>query len=446
MGKTNDRQIVMRITIHRGTNEIGGSCVELSTETSRILIDLGMPLLDESSRELDSNSLKSFPIHELVKRRVLPDIPGLYDTDGSNPIDGILLSHAHQDHYGLFGYARQDTKFFMSKPTEVLINLTSTFGKPSNMLCDIRTFQTSEPFTIGDFRVTPYLMDHSAFDAHAFLIESGGKKVFYSGDFRGHGRKERAYQWFLHNAPQNIDALLMEGTTLGREQKSAITESMIEERLIELFKVPKTSNLVITSGQNVDRLVSIFRACRRTEKTMAIDFYVAWILKSLSEFAGLPYPGEDFPEIRVFFPYFLSKQFNSPKKQHYLYEFTEYKITKEQISEMSGKVVMMVRDSMLTDIKHIDKIDNGNLIYSMWTGYKDGSRMKSFVDYLIRERGFRLHDIHTSGHADFTALNQMVQALQPKNLIPIHTFEADLYSQLFNTPVMRLADRQEWVV
>ena len=32
-----------------------------------------------------------------------------------------------------------------------------------------------EPLTLGDFRVTAYPVDHSAFDSMAFLIEADGK-------------------------------------------------------------------------------------------------------------------------------------------------------------------------------------------------------------------------------------------------------------------------------
>ena len=35
----------MKIIIHRGTHEIGGSCVEIQSKKSRILIDIGMPLV-----------------------------------------------------------------------------------------------------------------------------------------------------------------------------------------------------------------------------------------------------------------------------------------------------------------------------------------------------------------------------------------------------------------
>ena len=40
----------MNLIIHRGTKEIGGSCVELLTAKTRILIDFGMPLVDEGRR------------------------------------------------------------------------------------------------------------------------------------------------------------------------------------------------------------------------------------------------------------------------------------------------------------------------------------------------------------------------------------------------------------
>jgi len=37
----------MKFKIHRGTKEIGGSCIEVWTETTRILVDFGMPLVKD---------------------------------------------------------------------------------------------------------------------------------------------------------------------------------------------------------------------------------------------------------------------------------------------------------------------------------------------------------------------------------------------------------------
>ena len=46
-----------------------------------------------------------------------------------------------------------------------------------------------QAFDLGPFRVTPFLNDHCAFDAYSLLIEAGGRRLFYTGDIRAHGRK-----------------------------------------------------------------------------------------------------------------------------------------------------------------------------------------------------------------------------------------------------------------
>ena len=57
-----------------------------------------------------------------------------------------------------------------------------------------------ELFEVGNFKIMPYLMDHSAFDAAAFEISDGDKTVIYTGDFRGHGRKAVCLDYFLKGA------------------------------------------------------------------------------------------------------------------------------------------------------------------------------------------------------------------------------------------------------
>jgi len=67
-------------------------------------------------------------------------------------------------------------------------------------------------------------------------VEAEGKSLFYSGDFRSHGRKGNAFKWFTHNAPQHVDYLLLEGTTIGRENKPFRTEEEIENDFVGVFK------------------------------------------------------------------------------------------------------------------------------------------------------------------------------------------------------------------
>ncbi len=426
--------------IHRGTKEIGGSCVEVWTESTRILLDFGMPLVEKDGKEFDFGKYKTSKPTELVEKGVLPNIKGLYDNSDSL-IDGVIISHPHQDHYGLANFINDDVQYYLGEAAHKIIELNNLFTPQEIHLKNTNYFEKETTFKIGNISITPYWADHSAFDAYSFLVEADGKSLFYSGDFRAHGRKAKAFYWFTHNAPQNVDYLLLEGTTISRDNKPFKTEPEIENELIEVFKQQGKINLIYTSGQNIDRLTSIYRACKRTGKIFVVDVYVAKVLKELSKYAGIPYPSENFENLKVMFPFFTSRRLKNEGNEKILYEFKKFKITKEEISNQSEKIVMIVRPSMQKDLERINRIEGGNLIYSMWEGYLQKSATMKFVDYLTN-RKFTLHKIHTSGHADTKTLKKMVEAIKPKNIVPIHTFEGDKYKDIFNEPIVELKDNE----
>ncbi len=429
----------MNFKIHRGTKEIGGSCVEIWTESTRIVVDFGMPLVNPDKTQFDSRAIKNLSVNELIRKGILPDIKELYENKGNT---ALVLSHAHQDQFELIKYVNANCKIYLGKATQKLIEITSVFINQDWEILNYQHFQSGESFVIGNIEIIPYLMDHSAFDAYAFLIKANGKSMFYSGDFRTHGRKAKAFDWFSYNVERNVDYLLLEGTTVGRIDQRFATENEIETEMVDTFQAGKGINLIYTSGQNIDRLVSIFRACRRTGKTLAIDFYIANVLKDLSDFGAIPYPSKKFPEIKVFFPYRLSKMISIKGKEKLMYRFKNYKITKGKIDEQYDKTVMIVRPSMLKDLEHITNLEHGCFIYSMWDGYKKEKATKEFIDFFV-EKGMTETQIHTSGHADRNALKRMVEALKPKNLVPIHTFEGDEYKKIFtSTKVVRINDNE----
>lgn len=431
----------MHFKIHRGTQEIGGSCVELWTESTRIVIDIGMPLVEKDGTEFDFNKYKNNTVGELIRKEILPDIQGFYNTT-SKLIDGVIISHPHIDHYGFSTFLHPNIQYYLGQATHKIIELTSTFTPQQNKIQNFKYFEKSKPFRIGDITITPFLMDHSAFDAYAFLIESNGKSIFYSGDFRGHGRKHKAFKWFIHNAPVNVDYLLLEGTQIERNMKKDKPESEIEKDLVTIFSRNDAINLIYTSGQNIDRLVSIYRACKKTGKLFVIDVYTATVLKEISEFASLPFPSKDFNDIKVLFPFFLSKRLANENNEKLLYQFRNYKITKAEIGNNKTNIVMTVRPSMKFDLEHIQNIDGGNLIYSLWEGYLQKEQTANFIDYL-KGRRFNFLKIHTSGHADIVSLNQMADAIKPKCIIPIHTFSGNEYKHHFNYPVLEVRDGEE---
>ncbi len=430
----------MKLKIHRGTEEIGGSCVEVWTEHTKIIIDFGMPLVDKDKKEFNFTKYKNLSTDELVKKEILPEIEGLYDSS-QNKIDAILISHAHPDHYGLTNFIDSKVKYYLGEATHEIIKINNIFTPQEIDLKNTTYFENGKKFKIGDITITPYLMDHSAFDSYSFLIEANGKSLFYSGDFRSHGRHTEIFKNFIEIAPKNVDYLLLEGTTISSKERSFKTEEELEKDIIKVIEKKDKINLVYVSGQNIDRLISIYEACIKTDKILVVDVYIASVLKTLAKYKKIPYPSKEYKNIKVMFAKYTSDRLKKIGKKKILYQFRYYKIKKEEINQQYKNIVMAVRPSMKKDLKLIENIKNGNLIYSLWEGYLKKPITKRFMDFL-KEKNIKIHKIHTSGHADTTTLKKMVEAIQPKNIIPIHTFEKSKYKNIFKENILELKDKE----
>ena len=88
------------------------------------------------------------------------------------------------------------------------------------------TWTSGQQFRVGPFSVTPFLTDHSAFDAYMLLIEVEGRRILYSGDFRAHGRKATLVRRMMADPPRDLDVLLLEGTNLGSDKLCVSEKSL----------------------------------------------------------------------------------------------------------------------------------------------------------------------------------------------------------------------------
>ena len=416
----------MKITIHRGTQEIGGSCVELIAANSRILIDFGMPLVKKNKERFEPSILEGKSVEELEELSILPKIDGLYK-DENKSIDAILISHSHLDHYGLLGYVHPDIPIYLSEGAKELIDITNLFVHREVKNLNVKLISNRESFVIGDFRITPYLVDHSAFDALAFLVEVEGKRLFYSGDFRGHGRKSVLFKQMIENPPKNIDCLLMEGSMLGRGKQLYKNENEIENRIVEILNENNNITFFWLSSQNIDRIVSAYRACLKTDSIFVIDLYTAYILDKLNKISkGVPC--FDWKNIRIKYYRSHASVIADNVSKDILYRYKISKIDMPEINKKKNKILMLVRDNSLFPII-VDKIDNtsgSKFIYSMWEGYLTDK----FKDY-CNEQEIAIEQVHTSGHAELEDLKKFASALNSKKLIPIHTFDKEEYPELF---------------
>ncbi|MBN1354545.1 MAG: MBL fold metallo-hydrolase [Candidatus Omnitrophica bacterium] len=416
----------MQLIIHRGTKEIGGSCVELQAAKTRILIDFGMPLVDEKREPFDTSILRGKSIAQLKESNLLPDVKGLYQ-DEPKGIDAILISHSHQDHYGLLDYASPNIPLYMSQGVKGMIEVSNIFIHNKLGKLNAKVVKPWKSFKIGDFTIIPYLVDHSGPDALAFLVEADAKRVYYSGDFRSHGRKSIVFENMLKNPPKDIDYLLLEGSMLGREGQLYKDESSVEQRMKEILRETKNVVFLSCSSQNIDRLVSAYRACLQTGRTFVIDLYTAFILSKLRKVSkGIPQYNSD--NIRIKFWKAHADSLNKAGYRDLLYVYNKRKIELLEIDEKKEKILMLVRDNSVfpRTLKELSDIKGAKLVYSMYEKYlTDEFKTK------CGRKGIEIEHVHTSGHATVDNLQAFASALNPKTTIPIHTFEPEKYKELF---------------
>ncbi len=406
----------MRLRIHRGATEIGGNCIEVESSGQSILLDLGAPLMGELS-----------PIE------ALPSVEGLVNGTNTNLL-GIVISHPHADHYGLASFAHPSIPVYIGHEADRLLRAAMAFGPFGAAFPNVVHYGHREPFQIGPFRLTPYLNDHSAFDAYSVLVEADGRNLFYSGDIRGHGWKSRLFDQLLATGPKDADVMLLEGTTLGRDGKErSETEADLAGRFAE--SISATSGIVLTtlSGQNIDRLVTLYKATKITRRNFVVDLYVAHLLRALGR-KSLPDPTSG--ALRVFLPRRNKMKIVRDKAFDLVEPYRHRRIYPHELRRRRKHLVMTFRPSMAQDLADADCLGGAKLIYSMWPGYLE--RGSPNLREWCADRGVGFEIIHTSGHADAYDLKRLVDALQPKRLIPIHTLTPDRYQTLsHNTTPLR---------
>jgi len=416
----------MQVCIHRGAREIGGSCVEIiSSDNKRIIIDLGLPLDAENN---DSS--------------YLPSVKGL---DGSDPsLLALIISHPHLDHFGLASYVSSKIPVIIGTYARKIIESASMFLSGAwKIPASGRDLKDRSAVNIGPFKITPFLIDHSGFDSYCLLIESDKKRLFYSGDLRMHGRKAKLTKYLISNPPGNIDVLMLEGSMLSRAEgnRAFPSEDFIEDKLAEMFKAAKGITLVHASAQNIDRVVSIFKACKRTGKKLLIDLYAALILEATG---NDHIPKSYWPEVRLFVPQWQRLKIKNNEWFDLLKKHSRNRIFIEKIQEMPSDYVLLFRPLHINDIEKAGLTKDAAYVYSQWEGYWEKDNY-SFLRKWIKKYDIPKISMHTSGHADVDVLKQFAKALNPGKIVPIHTFVPEKYSQIYNNVELH-DDGQYWEV
>jgi ribonuclease J len=109
------------LTVHRSADEIGGNCIELA--------------LDAGSR-LDAGGATA----------VGPALPPTLDVVA--PVDALVISHPHQDHYGLLREPPPHWPVWSGEAAEILMRLTAAL-RGDRIEQQFWTYRSRSTFNLG---------------------------------------------------------------------------------------------------------------------------------------------------------------------------------------------------------------------------------------------------------------------------------------------------------
>ena len=411
----------MKIKIHRGFDQIGGCITEIWTDSSRVFIDFG--------QNLPSNGKTATPEEDAL---MVADII----RNNEKEHQAVFYTHAHEDHVGLFRYIPLE-QYIGEGSKELLLIKYRTLLERYEMAIDechqlqegskeneelqeenyrttkglidkLKAFKTwkrtalkesPSPITIGDIRVTPFFTCHSIYDAHMFLVEADGKRIWHTGDYRQHGYMGKGLFPMLRRYATDIDVLITEGTMLKRKDK-CIHECEVSRKMESVMQAFKYV-FVLASATDIERLASIKVAAENANKPLCI---LSLFMKRTMEF-------------------FTERQSSLSRG---LFSFAPLYYTDKLYDKLKRRgFTVVVGTSQADKVKKLlDRLSQEEtlLIYSSWDGYyKNAEQVKANSKYKeFREMFHNVVDIHTSGHADKATIRKVIETLCPKEVICIH--------------------------
>ena len=368
----------MQIKIHRGVDQIGGCITEIRSKKTRILIDVGTELPN-------------------TKNNVKANVSKI-----SKKCDAVFITHYHLDHIGEYMKVKKKIPIYIGEQAKDIFmiyqkrmkepRLSEITQEHIDRLRTFKTFESNSPIEVGDMKITPIRVDHSAYDSYMFLIEANGKRILHTGDFRTHGPIGRDIPKLLKTVGK-VDVLICEHTTLSRTDETFMTEEMLQKEAVSLIKNNKYV-FIMCASTNIDRIASFYHANKKAgSKIFICDDYQKDILDYVTK---------------------ASKTYTN------YYNFSDVKHFDSKIyDEMVDKgFCMLVRSNYFSKkFMHSPNFKKYLFIYSQWQGYIQGDTADESIAKFVPKDYYYLH---TSGHATAEGITQICNIVKPEVIIPIH--------------------------
>ena len=376
-----------------GSGEIGMNCNLYHYNNSWIMIDLGVMF---GNSNLSSNELIMPNIDFLIKNNI--------------KLDGLILTHAHEDHIGAvpFLYEKLGSfKIFTTSFTaSVLKRKFDSFGIKE---IDIELLNYNENKKIGKFAIETLALTHSIPEPNAIIIRTEKLNIFHTGDWKidptplvGNPIDQEKLK-DLKN--EGMAIMVCDSTNVFNENPSG-SENDVREELRQIFSQKIKNKIIITCfASNIARLETILKV------------------------------SNEFNKCCVFLGRSIHRIYESAKENNYLKNFNNIVSEKDSGSISEDNLVIVCTGSqgesnaalsrLVNDKNKFIEIFNDDLvIFSSREIPGNEKKISELKNQLLKKKvriiDSKISKVHVSGHPSKKELKQMYEWISPNTIIPVH--------------------------
>ncbi|RDU67657.1 ribonuclease J [Helicobacter didelphidarum] len=384
----------IRITPLGGLGEIGGNMTVIETESSAIIIDIGMSFPDETMPGVDI---------------LIPDFH--YIESIKNKIVAVLITHAHEDHIGAVPYFYKQFQFPLYG-TPLALGLVGAKFEEHGLKRYKGLFHIVEkrtPIRIADFEVEWIHITHSIIDSSALAIRTEAGIILHTGDFKiDHTPIDNLptdLHRLAHYGEEGVMLLLSDSTN---SHKSGVTpsEASVGPTFDNLFKNATGRVIMSTFSSNIHRVYqAIHYGLKYNRKVAVIGRSMEKNLEISRELGYIDLPSKVFIEAHEVLKY--------PDEEVLI-------VTTGSQGETMSALYRMATD----EHRHI-KIKPTDMIILSAKAIPGNEGSVSAVINLIMKTGAKVayqdfSEIHVSGHAAQEEQKLMLRLIKPKFFLPVH--------------------------
>jgi len=190
------------------------------------------------------------------------------------------------------------------------------------------------------------------------------------------------------------------------------------------------------SPQNVDHLVSYYRAAIRTGRTLVLDPYAAFILNLIKSECKVPDPFRA-KHIRIFVAGSFLHSMAGRRLQKLIPRMKKVQVSRAEILATPGNFMMIFREWMYERIFETKLPPGSRLFYSYWPGYLDTQPRLKELRARLEKSGCEFDLVHASGHIYYQDIMEFIERVDPLKIMPIHTTAAVELEKMFFTRIVK---------